>query len=82
VPPSGLSSLNPWLYNDGYKALTDIVDDGSTGWNAGIPYASWNATTGWDPATGIGHAESPKDCALHAHQLEHVFLLICRAGYT
>jgi hypothetical protein len=29
-----LSFLNPWFYSDGYKALTDIVDDGSTGCNA------------------------------------------------
>jgi hypothetical protein len=23
-----LSFLNPWLYSDGYKALTDIFNDG------------------------------------------------------
>jgi tripeptidyl-peptidase-1 len=44
--------------------LTDIVDGGSTGCTgidmySGlptpiVPYASWNATKGWDPVTGLG----------------------------
>ena len=58
---------NPWLYTIGSAGLTDIVDGGSfgcagvdlqTGMNitgAGvIPYATWNATPGWDPVTGLG----------------------------
>lgn len=59
--------LNPWLYTVGYEGLTDIIAgsaigcngvDGQTGENvtgAGIiPYATWNATKGWDPVTGLG----------------------------
>lgn len=59
--------LNPWLYSSGYTALNDITLGGSVGCTgtdlqngivipgAGkIPYASWNATDGWDPVTGLG----------------------------
>jgi tripeptidyl-peptidase-1 len=56
--------LNPWIYDDGLKAFTDIVDGGSTGCTGEdmysglptpvVPYASWNATKGWDPVTGVG----------------------------
>ena len=61
---SPLGFLNPWIYSQGYKGLTDIVDGGSTGCigkdiYSGLPaplvaYASWNATPGWDPVTGYG----------------------------
>jgi tripeptidyl-peptidase-1 len=61
-PPFGF--LNPWLYTRGFKALTDIVNGGSTGCTGTdqysglktpfVPYASWNATKGWDPVTGLG----------------------------
>ena len=67
---AGLPSIgfaNPWLYKTGYKGLNDIVSGGSVGCagldlqtgenvtGAGIiPYASWNATPGWDPVTGLG----------------------------
>ncbi|KAJ5188909.1 Peptidase S8/S53 subtilisin/kexin/sedolisin [Penicillium cf. griseofulvum] len=58
--------LNPWLYSTGRDGLNDIVDGGSTGCdghgrfggpaNGGpsIPGASWNATEGWDPVSGLG----------------------------
>lgn len=55
--------LNPWLYSLNQIGFTDIVDGGSTsctgsseiGGNAFfVPYASWNATSGWDPVTGFG----------------------------
>lgn len=56
--------VNPWLYRTANQALQDIVLGGSTGCDGDkvlygnesvkIPYASWNATTGWDPATGLG----------------------------
>jgi tripeptidyl-peptidase-1 len=56
--------LNPWLYTKGFKGLTDIVNGGSTGCTGidnysglptpYVPYASWNATAGWDPVTGLG----------------------------
>ena len=55
-----LSFPNPWLYSDGYKALTNIADGGSTGCNTFIPYASWNATTGWDRVTGLGRPNLQK----------------------
>lgn len=61
---SPLGFLNPWIYSSGYKGLTDIVDGGSTGCTGTdiysglpapkVPYASWNATPGWDPVTGWG----------------------------
>ncbi|KAJ5116778.1 Tripeptidyl-peptidase sed2 [Penicillium angulare] len=58
--------LNPWLYGGGRAALNDVTNGGSTGCdgngrfsgpsNGGpsVPYASWNATKGWDPVTGLG----------------------------
>ncbi|KAJ5130065.1 Peptidase S8/S53 subtilisin/kexin/sedolisin [Penicillium bovifimosum] len=58
--------LNPWLYSAGRDGLKDIVDGASTGCdgkgrfggpkNGGptVPYASWNATKGWDPVSGLG----------------------------
>jgi tripeptidyl-peptidase-1 len=58
-----LGFLNPWLYSLDGKAVTDIVAGGSRGctgrgYSGGqtifVPYASWNATKGWDPVTGIG----------------------------
>lgn len=29
-----------------------------------VPYASWNATTGWDPVTGLGTPDYGKLLAL------------------
>ena len=58
--------LNPWLYGLAHKGFTDIVNGGSTGCDGHerfngasngspkVPYASWNATQGWDPVTGLG----------------------------
>ncbi|PVH98258.1 tripeptidyl-peptidase-like protein [Periconia macrospinosa] len=61
---SALGFLNPWLYSTGYKGLNDITGGGSSGCTGTdpysglktpfIPYASWNATEGWDPVTGLG----------------------------
>ncbi|PWY77405.1 subtilisin-like protein [Aspergillus heteromorphus CBS 117.55] len=58
---STLGFLNPWLYSSGYKSLNDITAGETVGCEAGevegggvIPWASWNATVGWDPATGLG----------------------------
>lgn len=60
-PPLGF--LNPWLYSI-TQGLTDIVEGGTTGCTGTsrrtgdpaqrIPGAGWNATEGWDPATGLG----------------------------
>ncbi|KAK3321801.1 peptidase-like protein [Apodospora peruviana] len=62
LPPLGF--LNPWLYTIGLSGFTDIVLGGSTGCTGTdmysglptpfVPYASWNATPGWDPVTGLG----------------------------
>ena len=57
LPPLGF--LNPWLYTIGAGGLNDIVAGGSNGCDGSlggpvIPYASWNATEGWDPVTGMG----------------------------
>jgi tripeptidyl-peptidase-1 len=62
-----LGFINPLLYANGANILNDITGGGSTGCNgvngqtgvaipgAGIvPWASWNATQGWDPVTGLG----------------------------
>ena len=59
--------MNPALYAIGYTALNDIVSGGAVGCNGVnnltgatlpgggiIPYATWNATVGWDPVTGLG----------------------------
>lgn len=61
-PPMGF--LNPWLYEVGLAGLTDITTGGSRGCTGKsiysglpapfVPYASWNATEGWDPVTGLG----------------------------
>ncbi len=72
-----LGFLNPWLYAIGYIGLTDITGGaavGCTGINGQtgapvvggsiIPYASWNATRGWDPATGLGVPDFEKLLAL------------------
>ena len=60
-----LGFLNPWIYSKGYQGLNDIVQGGSVGCfgNGGgplIPYASWNATRGWDPVTGYGTPNFPR----------------------
>lgn len=59
-----LGFLNPWIYSTAYQGLNDIVDGGSAGCTGTdiysglptpfVPFASWNATTGWDPVTGYG----------------------------
>ncbi|KAJ9392146.1 hypothetical protein DTO063F5_905 [Paecilomyces variotii] len=61
---SALGFLNPWIYSLNQTGFTDIVQGGSNGCFGGetwlgkstpyVPYASWNATPGWDPVTGLG----------------------------
>jgi tripeptidyl-peptidase-1 len=59
--------LNPWLYARGEDFLTDVTQGHSRGCDGTnhqsgkkvkdavlIPWATWNATAGWDPATGLG----------------------------
>jgi len=77
-PPLGF--LNPWLYSRGRAGLKDVVNGGSTGCTGEsiysglptpvVPYASWNATVGWDPVSGLGTPNFPKLLALsriHKH---------------
>ncbi len=65
-----LGFLNPWLYQDGYRGLTDIMHGGSRGCfdvalGSGldapeVPGAGWNATKGWDAASGLGTPDFEK----------------------
>ncbi|KIW66790.1 hypothetical protein PV04_06085 [Phialophora macrospora] len=64
-----LGFLNPWLYSEGSRGITDITDGGSFGCedtnNSGLPApevpgAGWNATTGWDAVTGLGTPDFEK----------------------
>lgn len=52
-----LGFLNPWLYNNS-DAFTDVVAGAGVGCRRreelGYGGASWNATVGWDPVTGLG----------------------------
>lgn len=48
LPPLGF--LNPLLYTKGVAGLTDITE----GNNPGCGTQGFNATTGWDPLTGLG----------------------------
>ena len=65
--------LNLWLYKYGVRGLTDITLGGSIGYVGSniqrhgvipgaklIPYVGWNATEGWDPATGLGFPDYQK----------------------
>lgn len=63
-----LGFLNPWLYSVGYTGLNDIATGGSTGCMDEIPGASFNATCGWDPVTGLGTLDFGKLLALVAPQ--------------
>ncbi|KAI1822009.1 subtilisin-like protein [Xylaria intraflava] len=66
-----LGFLNPLLYQNP-EALDDVTLGGSTGCDGHarfggppngspvIPYASWNATKGWDPVSGLGSPNFPK----------------------
>ncbi|KAI2643161.1 subtilisin-like protein [Xylaria nigripes] len=68
-----LGFLNPLLYQNP-NALNDVTLGGSTGCDGLssfrglpngspiIPFASWNATPGWDPVSGLGTPNFP---ALH-----------------
>ncbi|KAE8143783.1 peptidase S8/S53 domain-containing protein [Aspergillus pseudotamarii] len=61
-----LGFLNPWLYKTGRQGLQDITLGASVGCTGRarfggapdggpvVPFASWNATQGWDPVTGLG----------------------------
>ena len=58
-PPLGF--LNPWLYNN-TAALNDIVGGAGVGCTNTRYFrraARWNATAGWDPATGLGTPNFP-----------------------
>ncbi|KAL4779813.1 peptidase S8/S53 domain-containing protein [Aspergillus varians] len=75
-----LGFLNPWLYSLDQTGFVDIVDGGSVGCRGGfgaeVPYASWNATPGWDPATGLG---TPFYTTLSRANFPRPLRLICQA---
>ncbi|KAF7359305.1 Family S53 protease-like protein [Mycena sanguinolenta] len=48
-----LGFLNPWLYANP-QALTDITSGYNPAWHCNDTYSAFNATTGWDPVTGLG----------------------------
>ncbi|KAG2041998.1 peptidase S8/S53 domain-containing protein [Suillus americanus] len=50
VGKTPLGFLNPFLYSTGYTALNDIT----MGNNPGCGTQGFNATTGWDPISGLG----------------------------
>ncbi|EXJ77231.1 hypothetical protein A1O3_10389 [Capronia epimyces CBS 606.96] len=53
-PPLGW--LNPWLYQQGFAAFTDIVNGSSVGCNR----AGFSAAEGWDAASGFGTPDFEK----------------------
>jgi tripeptidyl-peptidase-1 len=68
-----LGFLNPFFYFLGHKGLNDITLGQAVGCNgidgqSGqpvpgggiIPWATWNATEGWDPVTGLGTPDFQK----------------------
>ncbi|KAF8256491.1 tripeptidyl-peptidase, partial [Lactarius quietus] len=60
-----LGWLNPWLYGNGFGALTDIRNGENGGCNTqglGFP-----ALEGWDPVTGIGTPDFPRMQARAVH---------------
>ena len=74
---SSLGFVNPLLYAIGFTALNDITLGQSIGCNGNstqsgqvipgasiIPFATWNATQGWDPVTGLGTPDFQKLKAL------------------
>lgn len=73
---STLGFINPLLYAIGSGALNDITLGQSIGCNGVstqsgapvngsiIPWATWNATVGWDPVTGLGTPDFEKLKAL------------------
>ncbi|KAF8258634.1 subtilisin-like protein [Lactarius quietus] len=50
-----LGFLNPWLYEDGFETLFDIVG----GSNPGCGTEGFSAINGWDPVTGLGTLDFP-----------------------
>jgi tripeptidyl-peptidase I len=79
-PPLGF--LNPWLYSTASNAFNNIVKGGSTGCTGIIPstglpggpiipYASWNATKGWSPVTGLGTPDFGKLLGISTPTIEN-----------
>ncbi|KIW22210.1 uncharacterized protein PV07_12121 [Cladophialophora immunda] len=53
-PPMGW--LNPWLYNKGFAAFTDVVNGSSVGCDG----PGFSASQGWDVASGFGTPDFEK----------------------
>lgn len=51
-----LGFLNPWLYQDGYKAFNDIVSGSADG----CEVEGFTAGPGWDAVTGFGTPDFPR----------------------
>lgn len=71
-PPLGF--LNPWLYSNA-AALNDITTGAGTGCTDKTYFkstASWNATKGWDPVTGLGTPNFPALLAAAAPGVQNV----------
>lgn len=87
-PPLGF--LNPFIYSIGYRGLNDIVNGGSRGCTGKdgysglktpiVPFASWNATRGWDPVTGYGTPNFPRLLGLSQHYLRRQEVAEQQAG--
>ncbi|KAF8258775.1 peptidase S8/S53 domain-containing protein [Lactarius quietus] len=60
-----LGWLNPWLYGNGFRALTDIRNGENGGCN--IQGLGFPALEGWDPVTGIGTPDFPRMQARAVH---------------
>ncbi|KAH8685898.1 putative Tripeptidyl-peptidase sed2 [Tricladium varicosporioides] len=79
-----LGFLNPWLYSRGKDGLNDVVLGGSKGCTGRdiysglktplVPFASWNATKGWDPVTGLGTPDFAKllEISTPRNRLPHI----------
>lgn len=51
-----LGFLNPWLYQNGYKGLNDVMK----GYNPGCDTSGFPASKEWDPNTGLGTPDFEK----------------------
>ncbi|KAJ7292723.1 tripeptidyl peptidase A [Mycena rebaudengoi] len=51
-----LGFLNPFLYGVGARGLVDLTE----GWVEGCEQPGFNATKGWDPASGLGYIDFKK----------------------
>ncbi|KAI1809559.1 tripeptidyl-peptidase [Poronia punctata] len=69
-----LGFLNPWLYSNA-DAFNDVADGYGSGCTGNSDFgrlgAKWNATSGWDPVTGLGTPDFAKLLAAAAPGVEN-----------